>query len=101
MLAFQSRDPKLASERGLREGNGNHTIQIVALARKERMLLHVQYYVEIAGWSAKRARFSVAAKSNASTVFHPRRNLRFNRALVQDAALPLALQTRVRNHAAR
>src|SRR5579862_9469905 len=76
-------------------------MQIVTLARKEGVLLHVQNDIMIASRAAEGPGFSVPAEPDPRAVFDSRRNFRLNGALVQHSPFPLALLAWVANHAAR
>src|SRR6185503_20102988 len=65
LLAFERGNGDLAAERRRRIGQRDFAVQIVAVAVKERMVLHVDDDVEIAGRAAAAARFALAAQAQA------------------------------------
>jgi hypothetical protein len=99
VLAFQSGDANLSSERGLAERHRNHAVQICAFAFEEGMFLDVQDHKKIAGRSAESSGFAQAGETDAGTVFHSRRNLGFDRPLPQDSPLPFALRAGISDDA--
>jgi hypothetical protein len=75
-------------------------MKVIALARKERMILHVKVNVEVACRPAKLADFSRSREADAGSVFDPGGNLGVHGPLAQDSAFALALGARVGNHTA-
>ena len=76
-------------------------MQVVALALKEGMLLHVQDDVEVARRAPEQPAFAVSGEADAGAVFHAGGNLRVHRALPQHAAFAFALGAGIGDHAAR
>src|SRR5277367_5938643 len=101
MFAFECGHLNLCPHRGLSHRERDHAMQIVAFAHKERMLLHVQNNVEIAGRTTGWTNLASSGEADASSVFHACGNLRIHGALPQNAAFALALETWIGNHAAR
>ena len=101
VLAFHGRHANLRAHGRLCHRDRNHAVQVVAFARKERMLLHMQHDVKISRRTAELSNFARAGESDARSVFYARRNLGVNRALAQDAPFAFALRARIGNHAAR
>ena len=100
VFAFQRRDADFRAQRRLRKRDRNHAVQIVALALKERVLLHMQDDVKITRRSAVQAAFSESGVANAGPVFHACWNFRVYRPLPQHPALAFALGAGIGNHAA-
>src|ERR1700692_1312331 len=73
-------------------------MQSVPFPRKERMFLHMQKNIKIAGRASERTGFAAASKANSSTVFNTGGNFRINRTLAENASLPFALHARISNH---
>ena len=48
VVAFESGNADFGAQRRLRKRDRNYAVQIVAFALEERMLLHVQHYVQVA-----------------------------------------------------
>ena len=65
LVAVERRDLDLAAERERREVQRHLAVQVVAVALEERVLLHVDDDVEIAGRAAARAGFAFAAEAQA------------------------------------
>src|SRR5271170_3070337 len=76
-------------------------MQIVAFALEKRMFLDVQHNIKIPGWPTVCSGFAQPGKTYPRSIFDARRHLRVHRSLTQHASLALALQARIRDHAAR
>jgi hypothetical protein len=76
-------------------------MEVIALARKERMILHVKDNVEVARRPAKLPDFSCSREADAGSVFDSGGNLGINGPLSKDSAFALALGTGIGNHIAR
>jgi hypothetical protein len=76
-------------------------MEVIALARKERMILHVKNNVEVACRPAKLADFSCSREADPGSVFDSGGNLGVDGPLAQDSALASALGTRIGNDTTR
>jgi hypothetical protein len=76
-------------------------VKVVAFARKEGMLLHMQHDVKVTRRTTELPNFACARESDARSVFYAGWNLGVNRALAQDAPFAFALRARIGNYAAR
>jgi hypothetical protein len=101
VFTFERWNRDLISQSGLRVGNRNYTVQIIALALKERVFLDVKHDVEVAGRAPVAAAFTESGETYAGSVFDACRDFSVDRSLLQDSPFALALRTRVGNHAAR
>jgi len=76
-------------------------MEVIALARKERMILHVKDNIEVACRPAKLPDLPRSREANARSVFDSGGNLGINGALAQDSAFALALGAGIGNDVAR
>src|SRR5215831_18756097 len=65
------------------------------------MLLHVEHDVEVSEGAAMGSGLSQTAETNARILFHPSRNLGFNRLRAQDASLASASRAGIADHGAK
>src|SRR4029077_19272700 len=100
LLSLQGGHSNLSAESRLRKGNRDHAVQVVAFAREECMLLHVQDHVKIARRPSKSSRFAVSRKPYPCSILHARRTLCLYRPLPQHSALALALGAGIGDYAA-
>lgn len=100
LLAIEGWDLDLRADRRLRERNRNYTIQVIALAIKEGVLLDPEHNVQISRRPAMDAGFSHSGESNTGSVFDPRRDFRVDSFLLHHAAFAPAVRARVADHAA-
>src|ERR1019366_5256499 len=101
VFAIERGDRNLRSQPRLRERNGNGAIQVLAFALEERMLLGMQYYVEIAGRSAIKAGLALARVQHARPFLNSRGDFYRDRALARNAALASALRAGIDDQFAR
>ena len=101
VLAVHGGHSNLRAHGGLRHRDRNHAVQVVAFAREEGMLLHVQHDIQISGRTAEGADFSRAGKANSRSVFHARGNFGVYGALAKNAAFAFALRAGIGDDAAR
>jgi hypothetical protein len=101
MLAIHGGHADFGTHRGLRNRNWDDAMQIVAFARKERVILDVQDDIQVAGRASELANLASPGKTDAGPVFHPGRNLRINRTLAKNATFALALGAWIGDDAAR
>src|ERR1700730_13153872 len=99
MFPFERGDANFRAQGRLGIRDRDHAMQIVPLAFKEGMLLHVQNHIQVAGRAAVKSAFSVAREADARTIFDSGGNFRVNSALAQDPAFAFALGTRMGNYA--
>ena len=76
-------------------------MEVIALSREERMILHVKDNIEVACRPAKLADFPRSREPDAGSVLDSGGNLCVNGTLAQDSAFALALGARIGNHIAR
>src|ERR1035441_1354774 len=101
MFAIERGDGNLRAQRRLRERNWNGAIQVFAFTLEERMLLGVQYDVEIAGRSAVKTGLALARVEHARPFLDPRGNAHRDRALVRNASLASTLGAGIDDQFAR
>src|ERR1700733_6342971 len=101
MFAVHGGHANLRAHSGLSYRDWDHALQVVAFAREEGMLFHVQDNIEITRRSAERANFSPAGKANSRSIFDACWNFGIDGALTKNAAFPFALRARVRDDVAR
>ena len=101
VLAFHGRHANLRTHGRLCHRYWNHAVQVVAFARKEGMLLHMQHDVKVTRRTTELSDLTRTGESDARPIFHARRNLGVNRALAQDAPFAFALRARIGNYATR
>src|SRR5580693_515138 len=85
VFPLERRNRNFGAKSGLRERDGNHAMQIVALALKESMLFDVQHNVQIARGSAERSRFTKAGETDARAIFDAGGHFGFDHPLAQQA----------------
>src|SRR6185503_14224194 len=90
LLAFEGRHLNLGTQGCLSEGNGNHAMQIGPLTLEERMILHVEHDVEIAGGTAVRTSLAKSGETNTSFFLNAGRDLGFYSLLLNNAGFPAA-----------
>src|SRR6185437_13429892 len=73
--AFEGLNLQLCAQRGLRERDGHHAVQVVAVALKELVRLHAEDHIQIAGRPAEASCFALALVANARVLLDARRNL--------------------------
>ena len=100
VLAFHGGNLDLRAHGGLRHGDRDDAVQVVAFAREEGMLLHVQHDIQIACGAAELADFAGTGKANAGSVFDAGRNFGVDGALAQNAAFAFALRAGIGDDAA-
>src|SRR4029078_11022506 len=100
VAACNERHARVAAEREQREGDRQLAIQIVAFTMEERMLLHVDDDVEIAGRAAGAAVLPSPVERQRLAGRDARRDLRRQLALAADAARAAARLTRTADDAA-
>src|SRR5206468_4756130 len=88
------------TERCLRERNRSHAMQVSSLPLEKWMVLHVENDVKITRRASMHSSFAQTTEPNARLIFHARRNLGFDRLLLQVAAFASALRARIANHRA-
>jgi hypothetical protein len=76
-------------------------MQVVSLARKKWVLLHMQHNVKIAGRAAMKSTFTETSKADTGSIFHARWDLGIDGFLPQNSSFTFASGTRISNHAAR
>jgi hypothetical protein len=76
-------------------------MEVIALSREERMILHVKDNIEVACRPAKLPDFSRAREADAGPILDSGGNLGVNRPLSQDSAFALALGAGIGDHASR
>src|SRR5438105_3842193 len=89
-IAGQRRHFDLAAERRARDGHRHHAMQVVAVAREDRVLLQADLDVQVAGRPAVGARLAVARAADAHAVVDARGDLHLERLLFLHAALAVA-----------
>ena len=100
MLTVHSGYANLRTHGGLRYRDWNHAVQVVAFAREEGMLFHVQHHVQISGGAAEGAHFACAGKAYSRSVLHARGNFGVYSALAKNPAFAFALRARIGDDAA-
>lgn len=100
LFAFESRNLNLCAHGRLGERNWYYTIQVIALAIKECVLLDAQHEVEISGGTAVDAGFADSREANACSIFDPGRNFGIDRFLPDHATFAPAVRARVADYAA-
>src|SRR5919201_1248941 len=99
--AVERRDGDLAAERGRGDGDRHLAMQVVVVARENRVRLDVHLHVEIARRAAVHARLALAGEPHAIAFVDAGGDLHRERLLQLDAADTRALHAGVRNDAAR
>jgi len=87
----------LATECCFGEADRHRTVQVIAIALKDLVLLDADLDVQVAGWATVGAGLAVAAGSDAHAVVDARRDLHFQRFLFLDLAFAVAGAARVGN----
>src|SRR5262249_53087707 len=101
VIAFHGWDHDFRAQRRLRKRNRHYTIKIIAFALKERVLLHVQYNVQVASRTTECPRLAISRKTNTRSVFDASGNFRLDHAIAHPASFAFALRGWIGDHAAR
>src|ERR1043166_3728120 len=101
LLAVERLHVHLRAERGLREGDGNGSIKVVALPLEEFVLFDVDDDVEVARRAALRPRLALAREPQARAGLDPRRIPPLHLLLALDAPRAATLLARVADALAR
>src|SRR5262249_29601525 len=78
-------------ERRLGHGDGDHAVQIFAIALEEGVLLHMQDDIQVAGRAGVMSGLALSGKAHARAVLHSGRDFELKRLLHHNAALAPAL----------
>src|SRR6478672_4118411 len=100
VLAFERWHLNFRAQCRLRKGDRNDAMQVGSLPLEEWVVLHVENDVKIARRAAMHSSFAQTTEANARLIFHARRNLGFDRLLLQVAAFASALGARIADHRA-
>ncbi len=110
LRAFGEVDFRLAAQRGhidaaaqsrLRHAHRNVTVQVVAIALEHRVLLDVDFHIQVSGRPAVDAGFAVARGADAHARVDARGNLHFQGLLLLDAATAMTGRAGLGNELAR
>src|ERR1017187_8814992 len=91
----QGRHFDLAAQSGLRHIQRDGAVQVVFVALEERVILHLEEHVEIAGRAAVTARLAFAGQAEAVAVIHPGRDVDLELALHLAVTVALTFGARV------
>src|SRR5580698_2255632 len=91
--ASERRDFDLATERGRGKRNRHLAMEVVAVTLEHRMLLDMDFDVQVAAWAPIDARFAVARRTNPHAVVDTGRDLHFQRLRFLHLAGAMAMAT--------
>src|SRR6266567_1499691 len=101
VLAVHRGHANLRAHRRLSHRDRHHAVQVIAFAREEGMLFHVQDDIQISGRAAKLADLSRSRKTDSRSILDARGHFRVDGSLAQNPAFALALRARIGDDAPR
>src|SRR6185437_8253528 len=98
VFPLERRHLNFRSEGGLRQGDGDHAVQIIALARVKVVLFHLQDNVQVSSRPAENSGLTFTLVANPGSVFNSGRNFYLHFVLADDPSFTATGLARIENH---